>query len=82
MSDLKLEAKWLLDSQKLLEDRTIVLVRFMTADEAADLGWDYRPIVLQLDDGNVLFPSMDPEGNGAGALYTNSKDLLVIPSMR
>lgn len=81
MSKLQLEAKWLKDSQELLENRVIVLVRYMTEEESESLGWDHRPIVLQLDDGNVVFPAKDPEGNEAGVLYTNDKGLLVIPSM-
>lgn len=82
MSKLQFEAKWLKDSRELLEGRKITLVRFMTEEEAEALGWDSRPIVLQLDDGNVVFPARDPEGNDGGVLYTNDKELLVIPSMR
>ena len=54
--------------------RTIVGARKMTRDEAEAEGWnglrdwDY-PVVLILDDGTILFPSADEEGNGPGELF-------------
>lgn len=52
--------------------RKIVAVRYMSQEEIESLGWDNRALVLQLDDGNLIFPSRDDEGNDAGALFTNS----------
>lgn len=52
--------------------RRIVEVRPMTPEELKDVGWDwggaYVPIVI-LDDGSILYPSTDPEGNGPGAIF-------------
>jgi len=54
----------------------ITRVRFMTKDELEAQGWDWEgsdsihPIVaLELDNGAVLYPSQDEEGNGGGALF-------------
>jgi hypothetical protein len=57
-----------------LEGRTIVAVRKMRPAEAKREGWDLRwahgaPPVLVLDDGQVIYPSQDDEGNGPGALF-------------
>ena len=38
--------------------------------------------VMQLDDGNLVYPSQDDEGNGAGALFTNDKKNPTLPVLR
>lgn len=55
---------------KKLVGRKITAVRYLTEEEADDLGWDQKAVVLILDD-IYLFPSIDEEGNGPGALFTN-----------
>ena len=58
-----------------MEGKTIVDVRSMTDEEIEAEGWTTSnthgaaPIVLELDDGSLIFPSQDPEGNGPGALF-------------
>jgi hypothetical protein len=64
---------------KLLQGRTITHVRYAYDEEMESLGWTRRPIVLMLDDGNLIYPSMDDEGNDAGSLFTNDGSLPVIP---
>ena len=56
--------------------RRIVAVRAMTKDELEAEGWlpDEAVPVLVLDDGSVLFPSRDEEGNGPGALFGATAD--------
>lgn len=76
MSDV--EKKWTEEAKKLLMGRKIVAVRYMSKEEAEDMGWYSRGVVLQLDDGNLVFPSADDEGNNAGALFTNKGDLPVL----
>jgi hypothetical protein len=51
-------------------------------EEMESLGWDERSIVLILDDGNMIFPSSDDEGNQAGALFTNNPDHPTLPTLR
>jgi hypothetical protein len=66
-------------SDQLLEKK-IVAVRYMTKEEATTVcGWEARPVVLQLDDGNLIYPSMDEEGNGPGVFFTNNPDHSILP---
>lgn len=73
---------WTDIASKQFLGKKIVAVRYMSQEEADEMGWDSRPVVLQLDDGNILFPSRDDEGNDAGALFTNDKDNDVLPVLR
>lgn len=57
-----------------LEGRTIREVRKLTDEEMEVEGWNPNhrhgpPMAVVLDDGTVLFPSRDPEGNGPGCLF-------------
>jgi hypothetical protein len=69
----KLKQEWA-DRFKPLVGRTIASVRWMDEEEMEASGWERSPIVLQLDDGTLLFPSADDEGNNAGALFTQAGD--------
>lgn len=61
-------ARWEKEARSLLVGRTIVAARYMTAEECDLLGWHNRCVVIELDDGTKILPSMDDEGNGAGSL--------------
>ena len=74
-----LKTLWGAEAAKILEGRTIVLVRYMTRKEVEDLDFRRAGIVLMLDDGTCIFPSMDDEGNDSGALFTTSNHLHTIP---
>lgn len=52
-----------------LQGKKIVKVRYMSDEETNTLGWGHKTLVLQLDDGSIIFPSQDDEGNGPGALH-------------
>jgi len=56
-----------------LEGKKIVAVRQMTAKELEHEGWDNPNTCLVLDDGSLLYPSQDEEGNGPGAIFGFSK---------
>ena len=73
---------WTDVAKKVLLNRKIVDVRYMTDHEAEDLGWSYRPVVIHLDDGNLVFASSDDEGNDGGALFTNDQETSVLPVLR
>jgi hypothetical protein len=53
--------------------RKIMGVRSMTEAEGRWFGWEpvecERTPVLLLDNGSVLFPGRDPEGNGPGVIF-------------
>lgn len=79
MSDQKTINEWTKRIKEKLVGRKIVDVKYMSKQDMDTLGWDDRAVLLVLDDGNVIWPSRDDEGNGAGALFTNDEDLPVIP---
>jgi len=60
---------WVSEANRELGGRRIVSVRWLSKGEVDGLGWDQKAIVIQLDDGTILYPSRDDEGNGAGALF-------------
>jgi hypothetical protein len=59
---------WAAQFQPLV-GRTIKTARYLTPQEAANCGWRHSTLVLELDDGTLLFPSSDDEGNDAGNLF-------------
>jgi hypothetical protein len=80
--DKKVTAFWTNVAIKQLLGRKIKEVRYMTTEEAEDLDWSERPVVIVLDDGNMIYPSQDDEGNGAGALFTCDPDHPTLPVLR
>jgi len=56
-----------------LENQTVREVRQMTDTELEHEGWNhYRgksPTIIVFEDSTKIYPSMDPEGNGPGALF-------------
>ena len=66
---------------KKLVGKTIAAVRYLTEEEAEELGWVRRGLVIIFDDTSYVYPSMDDEGNDAGALFTSFEDLPTIPVM-
>jgi hypothetical protein len=65
--------RWVKYGEEHLKNQTIKAVRYLTKNEASGLGWQSRPIVLELDNGTLLLPSSDDEGNDGGALIGNTK---------
>lgn len=70
---------WVDIAKKQLLGRKIVEVRYLEDEEMEQLDWHERCVVMILDDGNIIFPSCDDEGNGAGALFTNDFKNPVLP---
>jgi hypothetical protein len=68
---LKAEARkrWTAEAKKHLLGHKIIGVRWMTDREQKSFGWSYAAVVLLLDNGTLLWPSTDDEGNNAGALF-------------
>lgn len=67
-------------ASRLLVGRRIREVRYMTDEEADDMGWCDKPVMIVLDDGTMLWPSKDDEGNAAGCIFSNLADLELIPT--
>ena len=69
------ESQWTQYAEKRLIGKRIVSVFYMSEKEMEELGWSKRPLYLKLDDGSIISPQMDDEGNDGGALYYyKSKD--------
>lgn len=77
-----LNKHWTDIAKAQLLGRKIVDVRYMTVEESEDMGWFSQPVVFELDDGNLIYPSADDEGNDGGALFTNNQANPVLPVMR
>jgi hypothetical protein len=80
--EMDFDKYWLDEAKKLLLNKRIVNVRYLTAEEAEDMGWDEKSIAFQTQDGLWFFPSRDDEGNGAGALFTSDDKQSCLPVMR
>ena len=68
------DEEWTKYAQEKMEGRRITKVRYLTKKEAEVMGWYRRCVVFQLDDGTLIFPSRDDEGNDAGALFGQDND--------
>ena len=53
--------------------KKIVQMRPMTDEEMEAEGWNQSTTVLVLDNGTLLYASMDPEGNGPGYIFGITK---------
>jgi hypothetical protein len=73
------EKYWQDRINEVLVGRTIVKARYMTDEEQEYFGWYSKSIVIELDNGDLLFPSRDDEGNDAGALFTTNESAPVLP---
>ncbi len=70
---------WTKEVAKRLEGRTIVKIEYMPEEEVKEWMWCKTPVVIHLDDGGILIPSMDDECNDGGSIITNYKTLGTIP---
>ena len=81
----KIVETWENKAVKLLQDRVVHAVRYLTIEELEGLGWQASTLVMQLNDPKgkkepvLLFSSRDDEGNDAGALFTDDEELPTIP---
>jgi hypothetical protein len=68
---------------KHLVGRTIVKVEWLSPKRTEKLlGWTNQPCEIYLDNGTILTPSADDEGNDAGAIFTNIKEISVLGVFR
>ena len=77
---------WNEEARKRLEGRTVASVRYLKKAEMDALGWSESVLVITFDDGTMVFPSRDDEGNGGGALFGQGpapkNEELVFPVIR
>lgn len=65
---------WQKKAQDQLAGRKIVTARYLTDQEISVLGWHGSSLVLELDNGLLLYASADDEGNGPGAIHGITKN--------
>ena len=69
MTEKNIEKKWTDGIEEKLVGKKIVKVEYLSNESAESFHWYKRPIILFLDDGSEIIPSMDDEGNDGGALF-------------
>ncbi len=75
--------KWEKLVSKHLVGKKIVKIKWLSANDTEQIyGWDQQPCQIYLDDGTILTPQSDDEGNESGAIGTNLFDLPIIPTFR
>jgi hypothetical protein len=66
-----------------LVGRRIVAAKYMTREQLETMGWEHcgsGSVMFRLDDGTLVIPSTDDEGNGPGALHLyGKKDFEILP---
>ena len=75
-SEAKRQASFIKDAG--LVGRTIVAVRYMTDKEVETMDWSCKSPILVLDNGDLLFPQKDDEGNDGGPLVVQKPDGVAI----
>jgi len=70
---------WESQAAQVLVGRKIKAVRYLYPKEAEGLGWYGRSVVIELDNGVLVWPSSDDEGNDAGALFTTDERADTLP---
>ena len=80
---MNLTYEWTTEAEKVLLNKRIVKVEYMTAKESNDYMWNNRPVSFLLDDGTRIIAQMDDEGNDGGVLwYGTQDDEGVLPVLR
>ena len=69
-----LQYSWAKYAQKHLLGKKIVNVNYLVVEDVHALGWQSSAVIIELDDGTILYPSTDDEGNDAGALFGQTAD--------
>lgn len=73
------EKHWTKVASDTLVGRSIVGVRYLTGEEVERLGWHSRSVIFELDNGHLVWPSSDDEGNDAGAIFTTDPKGSTLP---
>lgn len=73
--------RWEAKCNAALVGKCIRYVAYLNEDEQKELGLYRKPLIIFFTDGTIMYPSVDEEGNDAGALFTNISGLEVIPRL-
>lgn len=75
MNQLVAEGKATQTAEKFLVGRRIKEVRYLTKNEAEQMYWSKRPLMIIFDNGSYMFAAADDEGNNGGALFFNDSEI-------
>lgn len=65
---------WDARANEILKGRTIIQVRYATEEEITDNYFAKRGLQIILDNGTILYPMQDDEGNDFGAVHYQLED--------
>ena len=71
---MNLTNEWTTEAEKILLNKRIIKVEYMSLKEADNYMWNNRPITFILDDGTRIIAQMDDEGNDGGVLWYGTED--------
>ena len=77
MNKQEMHKYWNKEAGSLLIGRTIIRAQYMNDAWAQKLEFEEhmgRPLMLQLDDGTIVIPMSDDEGNSGGAIQYFGKE--------
>ena len=66
---------WIKKAKKYLLGRKIVEIRYTDKQEAEEMMWHKRSLVMILDNGTLVCPIMDDEINDGGALMVQENPM-------
>ncbi len=72
---------WSNKANELLKGKTIKECRYLTKEEADEMYWYNRPVVIIFTDGTYMFPMQDDEGNNGGAMAVGESEVLPVLSL-
>lgn len=72
-------------AKKVLLGKKIVMVRYMTQAEMDETGFQNLGLIMELDDGTIIWPTSDNDGTNSGALHysidSETRNDYVIPNL-
>ena len=71
---MNLTGQWTTEAEKVLLNKRIIKVEYMSLKESDDYMWNNRPVSFVLNDGTRIIAQMDDEGNDGGVLWYGTKD--------
>jgi len=74
MTNRELQTKWTKQAQAILKGRTIKAVGYIGEQEADDKMFSKRGLMILLDNGTMIYPMCDDEGNDFGAMHYVTKE--------
>jgi hypothetical protein len=71
---IELDKYWVDIARKVLKGRTIKAVNYISEKDADDNLLSNRGLMIMLDNGTMLYPMCDDEGNDFGAIHYTTKE--------